>query len=72
MDDRRRPVVDADQEQLAAAPDRRDRPALQGRDGRVERAQRVEPRHHHRRDDNAAQRIVEPSGGDLDLGQLRH
>ena len=61
-----------DDELLAAAPDRGDRAALERRQRRVEGLQRVDARRHRGLDRRAAQRRVEPAGGDLDLGQLGH
>jgi hypothetical protein len=57
---------------LAAPAHAGDRGALDGVQRRVERLQRVDARREGRLDDGAAQRGVEATRGDLDLGQLGH
>jgi len=61
-----------DDEVLADPPNARDRPAFERRQRRVERLERVDSGSERGLDLGAAQRRVEATRGDLDLGEFGH
>jgi hypothetical protein len=72
---RQRPArrrVDVEQQQLPAPADAGELGAVDRRERGVERLQRVDPGSEGGLDSLARQRLAEPPGHDLHLGQLRH
>jgi hypothetical protein len=63
-------VADVDDHMLADPPHAGDPLAVERRQRRIERLQRVDARRERRLDAGAAQRVVKPTRGDLDLGKL--